>query len=84
MMLDTAMKFLGQGQGQTSDPSQTLEIMEHLRRFLSPSHHLMAELKERFVQQILDSQRIGKGDGKAVHIFCIHTISYVLHCLSYR
>ena len=51
MMLDTSMKFLGQGSGKTASCAETTEILNHLDRFLKPSHHLIQELKLRFLGQ---------------------------------
>ena len=53
MMLDTAMKFLAQGSGQTSSPCDTLYIMKHLDRFLGSTHYLINDLKERFIKQVI-------------------------------
>ena len=56
MMLDTAMKFLGRGQGKVtadSDPTQTLELMNHLSRFVAQSHQVMVDLKLRLISQVI-------------------------------
>ena len=56
MILDTVMKFVGTGGGsvekESSTPSQTLEIMAHVKRFLSPTHQILYELKMRYLSQI--------------------------------
>jgi hypothetical protein len=55
MMLDTAMKFVGQGSGRTLVCSDTMEIVLHLNRFLQPTHHIIQNLKLRFLSQGRDS-----------------------------
>jgi hypothetical protein len=54
MMQDTAMKFVGQGSGQSATSEETSNILTHLQKFLRPSHQLMNELKERFITQVID------------------------------
>ena len=51
MMLDTSMKFIGQGSGKTTSCMETEDILNHLDRFLKPSHHLIQDLKLRFLGQ---------------------------------
>ena len=51
MMLDTSMKFIGKGSGKTTSCSETKDILSHLDRFLKPSHHLIQDLKLRFLGQ---------------------------------
>ena len=51
MMLDTSMKFIGQGSGKTTLCTETEEVLNHLDRFLKPSHHLIQDLKLRFLGQ---------------------------------
>ena len=51
MMLDTSMKFIGKGSGKTTSCSETEDILNHLDRFLKPSHHLIQDLKLRFLGQ---------------------------------
>ena len=51
MMLDIAMKFIGQGSGKTDSCRETEEVLGHLDRFLKPSHHLIQDLKLRFLKQ---------------------------------
>jgi len=58
MMIDTAMKFLGKGQGKSesdSTPAETIQLAKHLSRFVTPSHQLMVDLKLRLVEQCLSS-----------------------------
>ena len=50
-MLDIAMKFIGHGSGKTDSCKETEEVLEHLDRFLKPSHHLIQDLKLRFLKQ---------------------------------
>ena len=43
MMIDTAMKFLGKGQGKSesdSTPAETIQLAKHLSRFVTPSHQV--------------------------------------------
>ena len=49
MMLDTSMKFIGQGSGKTTSCTETEDILKHLDRFLKPSHHLIQDLKLRYL-----------------------------------
>ena len=51
MMLDTSMKFIGHGSGKTASCTETEDILKHLDRFLKPSHHLIQDLKLRFLGQ---------------------------------
>ena len=51
MMLDTSMKFIGQGSGKTTSCTETEDVLNHLDRFLKPSHHLIQDLKLRFLGQ---------------------------------
>ena len=50
MMADTAMKFVGQ---QGKDAGEVLEMVTHLTsRFLAPTHHLLLDLKIRFIMMV--------------------------------
>ena len=56
MMIDTAMKFLGKGHGKDkseSSPSETIQLMDHLSRFVSTSHQLIVDLKLRLIDQLV-------------------------------
>ena len=58
--MDTAMKFLGKGQGKDkvdSSPTETIELMDHLSRFVSPSHQLIVDLKLRLMDQLVQKQQ---------------------------
>ena len=58
MMMDTAMKFLGKGQGKDhaeSNPSETIQLMNHLSKFVATSHQLMVDLKMRLIHQMIAS-----------------------------
>ena len=55
-MIDTAMKFLGKGHGKDkseSSPSETIQLMDHLSRFVSTSHQLIVDLKLRLIDQLV-------------------------------
>ena len=53
-MVDTAMKFIGQGTGGTNDPAEILQMIEHLqRKFLCSTHYLLIDLQRRFIAQII-------------------------------
>ena len=54
MMVDTAMKFLGKGSGQTSNCDDTLEVLGHIQRFLCQTHYLVQDLKMRYIKQALE------------------------------
>ncbi|XP_059085622.1 SET domain-containing protein SmydA-8-like isoform X2 [Tigriopus californicus] len=53
MMLDTAMKFVGKGSGNTQVSGDTFDVIQHLGRFLRPTHNLIVDLKLRFLNQLL-------------------------------
>ena len=55
MMLDTSMKFIGQGSGRTTSCVETEDILNHLDRFLKPSHYLIQDLKLRFLGQATET-----------------------------
>ncbi len=67
MLSDTAMRFVGQ---RGADPAEVLEMVEHLSgRFLAPTHHLILELKVRFVRMLLERGEYG-GGGLGRKIYC--------------
>lgn len=53
MMLDTAMKFIGKGSGNTTVSHDTFDVIQHLEKFLKPTHNLIIDLKLRFLNQLL-------------------------------
>ena len=66
MMLDTSMKFVGSGRGQTATGEHTLEILAHLDRFLKPTHCIIQDLKVRYLSQIIAMERDKDGGGGEV------------------
>ena len=56
MEVDTVLKYIGMVKGSdnrdSSSPSETLETMVHMERYLAPTHQILVELKLRFISQI--------------------------------
>lgn len=79
MMMDTAMKFLGKGQGKDkvdSRPTETIELMDHLSRFVSPSHQLIVDLKLRLIDQVVVQKQ--PEDEEKVRGKLLHTMKETL------
>ena len=59
MMLDTAMKFAGSDSASMTETTcaETEKTMKQLLRFLNPTHHLIIDLKIRYVRRaIIDAE----------------------------
>lgn len=72
MMQDTAMNSVN---GKVLHPSETLDIMTNLERFLPASNHIIIDLKLKLIDQVLEDPTFREEYEATAVNYCIEMLN---------